>query len=140
MDGVKTWLSKNKTSGKTLPEERSPKSTRLVLTSFLDDDAEPCDSPVVMQQYGYTHSKADKAQDYPRYGETEGVVFHIIRCHLSPSVICLMTAGGREGRLLSNLLKWPVASWRRLLNDTSAAVRRIFSPVHCLSLYYAHCT
>lgn len=45
VDGVKTWLSKNKTSAKTLPEERSPKSTRLVLTSFMHYDAKPCGSP-----------------------------------------------------------------------------------------------
>lgn len=34
VDGVKSWLSRNKGSSKTLSEEGSLKSTRLVLTSF----------------------------------------------------------------------------------------------------------
>lgn len=34
MDGVKSWLSRNKGSSKTVSDEGSLKSTRLVLTSF----------------------------------------------------------------------------------------------------------
>lgn len=38
VDGVKSWLSKNKGSTKTTSDESSLKSTRLVLTSFLHHD------------------------------------------------------------------------------------------------------
>lgn len=35
VDGVKSWLSKNKGSSKTLSDEGSLKSTRLVLACFI---------------------------------------------------------------------------------------------------------
>lgn len=46
VDGVKSWLSKNKGSCKTLSDEGSLKSTRLVRPSFLHQDKrKPCATP-----------------------------------------------------------------------------------------------
>lgn len=45
VDGVKSWISKNKGSTKTLSDEGSLKSTRLVLISFCimtDNHVHPC--------------------------------------------------------------------------------------------------
>lgn len=42
VDGVKSWLSKNKTTAKTPSEEGSLKSARLVLISSVQHDREPC--------------------------------------------------------------------------------------------------
>uniref|UniRef100_A0A3Q3ICT7 Myosin XVIIIAa n=1 Tax=Monopterus albus TaxID=43700 RepID=A0A3Q3ICT7_MONAL len=50
VDGVKSWLSKNKGSTKTLSDEGSLKSTRLVLMSFCIctcDSVHPCGNPVI---------------------------------------------------------------------------------------------
>lgn len=50
VDGVKSWLSKNKTSTKTLSDEGSLKSTRLVLASFCimtDNHVHPCGNVVI---------------------------------------------------------------------------------------------
>lgn len=50
VDGVKSWLSKNKGSTKTLSEEGSLKSTRLVFTSFCimtDNHVHPCGKVVI---------------------------------------------------------------------------------------------
>lgn len=38
VDGIKSWLSKNKATGKTLSDEGSLKSARLVLTSLVLHD------------------------------------------------------------------------------------------------------
>lgn len=45
VDGIKSWLTKNKTSAKTLSDEGSLKSTRFVLTSIYimtDNHVRPC--------------------------------------------------------------------------------------------------
>uniref|UniRef100_A0A4W6F9C6 Myosin XVIIIAa n=1 Tax=Lates calcarifer TaxID=8187 RepID=A0A4W6F9C6_LATCA len=111
VDGVKSWLSKNKGSTKALSDEGSLKSARLVVTSFCimtDYHVYPCGNAVMKLP---TFPPLKRSQHYLGQFATEGWVFHVIRCHPSLPVICLMTGGGMGKRLLSNLLKWPLASW-----------------------------
>ena len=49
VDGVKSWLSRNKGSSKTLSDEGSLKSTRLALTSF----------PIVTDNHVHAHGKVE---------------------------------------------------------------------------------
>lgn len=69
----------------------------------------PFVSYVVMKAGTFKTQK--KAHDFLGLYATEGWVSHVIKCHLSFSVISLMTGGGMWKRLLSKLLRWPVANW-----------------------------
>lgn len=64
----------------------------------------------IVMKAGVSKTKK-KAHDFPGLYATEGWVSHAIKCHLSFSVISLMTGGGMWKRLLSKLLRWPVANW-----------------------------
>lgn len=85
MDGVKSWLSKNKGSTKTLSDEGSLKSTRLVPTSLCvmtDNHVHSCGITVVKVP---TFPSVKKAQDNLGQFATEERVFHVIKGVISLS-------------------------------------------------------
>uniref|UniRef100_A0A8D0A0K6 Myosin XVIIIAa n=1 Tax=Sander lucioperca TaxID=283035 RepID=A0A8D0A0K6_SANLU len=85
VDGVKSWLSKNKGSTKTLSDEGSLKSTRLVPTSLCvmtDNHVHSCGITVVKVP---TFPSVKKAQDNLGQFATEERVFHVIKGVISLS-------------------------------------------------------
>lgn len=110
VDGVKSWLSKNKTSTKTVPDEGSLKSTRFVLTSFLHHNRYPSPIYPCGGEIKLHMPRLEKAQSFWGNIATDKSVFHVIRCHLSLPVISGMTASGIKKWVLSSLLKLPMAS------------------------------